>query len=262
MTSIWNNGNGGAEEEGMTEQVRTALGGNENGGRPVEAYRTSKPPLNPEERAVYQVFDKLRSKSYTLIEKRKMAEEILRGDCGTKHALHARLLMGPKDLQEVIDYPMDIVLPILELVGDRELVVREKIAQVLAVRGDERAIDAMCEKLDADGYAERYNFGLALGKMARRIEDIEVLQKLLVKIEKRREKTEEFTSAWRYVRMRLKELGAVVPKPEIKRIAAPKRRSEDVTAPLDLTRVKIKPKGGSGAPGRRGDMTIPFVVKK
>jgi len=242
MTSIWNNGNGGAEEEGMTEQVRTALGGNENGGRPVEAYRTSKPPLNPEERAVYQVFDKLRSKSYTLIEKRKMAEEILRGDCGTKHALHARLLMGPKDLQEVIDYPMDIVLPILELVGDRELVVREKIAQVLAVRGDERAIDAMCAKLDADNYSERYNFGLALGKMALRIEDVEALKKIHSEIEKKMMEKNEFSSAWRYVRKRLSKLGVVVPKPEIKRVA--------------------KPKGGSGAPGRRGDATIPLVLER
>jgi hypothetical protein len=48
----------------------------------------------------------------------------------------------------------------------------------------------------------------------------------------------------------------------MKRIAAPKKRSENVTAPLELTRVKIKPEGGSGAPGRRGDMTIPFGQKK
>ena len=259
MSSIWNNDNGGADEEGMTGQIRTALG---NGDRPVEAYRTSKPPLNPEERAVYKIFDKLRSKNYNLIEKRKMAEEVLRGDCGTKHALHARLLMGPKDLQEIIDYPMDIVLPILELVGDRDLRVREKIAQVLAVRGDERAIDAMCEKLDADNYSERYNFGLALGKMTKRINDVEALQKLYSEIVKKREKTEEFTSAWRYVRMRLSELGAVVPKPEIKRIAAQKGRSGTVAAPLELTRIKVEPKGGSGAPGRSGEMTIPFVIKK
>jgi hypothetical protein len=265
MSSIWNNSNGGADEEGMTEQIRTALGNNgaENRAvRPVEAYRTSKPPLNDAERKVYAIFDKLRSKTYNLIQKREIAEAVLRGDYGTKHALNARLLLGPKDLQEIIDYPMDIVLPILELIDDRDQRVREKIAAVLAVRGDEGAIDAMCTKLDSDNYSERHEFGMALGKMTKNISNVEALQTIHSEVKKRMEAKNEFSSAWRYVRRRLRELGAVIPKPEMKRVVAPKMRSENVTAPLELTKIMIKPEGKSGDPGRSGDMTIPFVRKR
>ncbi|MCP4648293.1 MAG: hypothetical protein GY852_11290 [bacterium] len=237
MNSIWGK-DGNGKNEDFTGQVRTALGNGNDG--PVEAYRTSKPPLNEGERAVYQIFDKLRSKSYNLIEKRRMAEAVLRGEYGIRHEVHAKLLLGPTDLQEIIESPVDIVLPILELMNDRELRMREKIAAVLAVRGDERAIDAMCAKLDAKNYSERYNFGMALGKIAGRSSDVDALQKLYSEIEKRRENTEEFSSAWGYVRVRLRELGAVVPKPEIKRMP--------------------KPRGGS-VPGN-ADGVIPLVLKK
>lgn len=236
----------------------------ENGARgPVEAYRTSKLPLNEGERAVYKIFDKLRSKTYNMIEKRRIAEAVLRGEYGIKHELHAKLLLGPKDLQKIIESPMDIVPPLLEVINDRDQIVREKIAAVLEKRGDERAIDAMCAKLDSDNYSERYVYGVALGKMARsNLSDVEILQKLMSRIEEKLGKNGEFSTAWRYIRGRLRNLGAVVPKPDVKRMVAPKSRSGNVTVPLELTRMKVKPEGGSGAPGRRGEMTIPFVIKK
>ncbi len=263
MSTIWDNGDGGIEEEGMTVQIRAALGEKRSGtNTPVEAYGPSNPPLNAEKRKVHQIFDKLRGKSHNLIEKRKIAEKVLRGEYGIKHELHAKLLLGPRELQEVIGHPADIVLPLLELMNDRTQYVREKIAAVLEKRGDERAIDAMCTKLDADDYSERHIYGVALGKMAKNLSDIESLQKLMAEIDMRREKTEEFTTAWRYVRGRLRELGAVISKPDMKRMVAPKRRSENVTAPLDIKREMIKPEGGSGAPGRKEDMTIPFMFKK
>jgi hypothetical protein len=238
MSSIWDN----EEEGGLTEQIRTVIGN--NGAPPkkgdVGKYRASGPPLNDAERAVYAIFSKLRGKEHNLIEKRKIAEDLLLGQYGIKHELHAKLFIGPRGLEQILDDPRDIVPPLLEIIDDKDQNVREKIAKILAVRGDERTLFSVYAGMDSDAYSERHEFGLALGKMATNINDVGILGEMLREISERRKKRGEFSSAFRLVKKRLMDLGAVVEKPEKKLILIKSRAEKQgrggVTLPMRIGR--------------------------
>lgn len=241
MNSIWDNGSGRKIED-FSGQVSNALGngGEDNGNTGIYAYRPSRPPHTEDEREVHRIFDKLRGKSCNLIQKRAIAEAVLMGQYGIKHELHAKLLLGPKDLQEVLEDPRDVVPPLLEVISDKDQIVREKIAGILAVRGDARVLFSVYAGMDSDSYAERYEFGLALGKIATNIIDVDALKEMLSEIEKRRVNRGEFSSALRLVKKRLMDLGAVASKPERKKVPF----------------IEIKPSGP-----KQGEMTIPMGIR-
>ncbi|MBD3398497.1 hypothetical protein GF412_04700 [Candidatus Micrarchaeota archaeon] len=242
MSSIWNNG--GEKDGSLTGQIRAVLGSGESEGcREMAACRASRPPMTEKEREIYDIFYGLRDKSCNLIQKRKMAEEVLRGEYGIKHELYAKLLLGPSDFRELLEDPRDIVVPLTELPYDRDQRVREKIAKAFAERGDERALAAVYAGMGAKNYSERYEYGRALAKIAGKIEGAEPLREALGKIKELRENSGEFTQAMRCVKKRLAELGEVLPKTEKKRV------------PL----VKVE---SAGAGAGRKDMTIPMGLKK
>ena len=197
MKSIWEN-KGEEEPKNITNQIKTLVEDNVENGR----FRASRPPQDIQ---LSRIFNFLGGKR-NLIEKRAAAADVLLGKHGLKNRIHAKLLLGPKEFQEVIQDPRDIVPELIELLGEKNVDIRINAARVLGERGDERALVQMCGGLGEPEYWARYEFGQALGEMCRNIKDTEVLEMLRDVIKQHVEEKGEFSGTLRKVSRRLWEL--------------------------------------------------------
>ena len=167
MKSIWGEEESGKNED-LTGQIVKQVGGK----------RTSRPP---EEVYLSRILTFLQGKS-NLIEKRKEAKLLLLGEFGLKNRIHAKLLLGPRELEEVIRDPDDLVPALIDLLEERNPNVRTKAAKALGVRGDSRAIARLLKGLSEEKYWIRYEFATALGKMLKNIDDTHKLQEIKKKL--------------------------------------------------------------------------------
>ncbi len=188
MNSIW--GNGGEDNpEDLTDKVRIVAEG--GSARLSEPPRSSRPPINasPEERELYRIFSYLRGRE-DYAKKSEFAAKVLNGEYGIKNEILAKLMMGPGQFREVLEDRRDIIPPILELIYHREVDVRVKVAKVLAERGDGRVLFDMYGGLEEKEYWARYEFSVALWKIARRLTDVEAVAEIREFMEDRAKRPE------------------------------------------------------------------------
>jgi hypothetical protein len=213
-----------------------------------EEFRPSKPPKSPEERELYAIFRKLKGKDHNLIEKRRIANEVLNGKYGTKKKIHAKFLLGPQDFESVaVDPREDVVPALIELAENNDVDVRAKAARALGERGDERALLVMYKGLGEEKYWARYEFATALGRMFRNIDKLEALHEAENVLGERAKEKGEGSNALRLVRKRIMEL-------------SPVRRELEKQEPAF---VKVEETlGRRGVPGRGGERTQPMQVQR
>jgi len=192
MKSIWGEEKPGKRED-FTGQITAQAGGK----------RTSRPPG---EIYVSRTLTSLQGKS-NLIEKRKEAERLLLGEFGLKNRIHAKLLLGPREFEEVIRDPEDLVPALITLLGERNPDVRTKAARALGARGDARAISGLASGLEEEKYWIRYEFANALGKLATRLEDADEVAEAEKVLRKHVKEKHEFSSSLRRAVSRLRALG-------------------------------------------------------
>ena len=168
MGSIW--GNVENDSDDFTGQVRNFV--EEGGGKGSAAPRPSRPPANAEERRLHVVFTYLRGAD-NYFKKAEFAADVLNGEFGVKNELLARLMMGPREFEDVLKDPRDIIPPLIELLNNKEVDIRVKVAQVFAERGDERVLFGMYTGLNEEAYWARYSFSMALAKIAGRLDNLE-----------------------------------------------------------------------------------------
>ena len=204
MKSIWGEEKGEGLEN-VAGSVQTLAEGGK--ARLSEPPRSSRPPLNasPEERRLYSVFAFLRGKE-NLVKKAEYAEDVLNGEYGIKNELLAKLMMGPRQLKEILDDPRDVVPPLLELMENRDVGIRVKLAQVLGEKGDERALLRMYAGLAEEEYWVRHEFSTALGKMASRMVDGGTVSEIFAVMKDCAERKEGISSGLLRVERHLKNI--------------------------------------------------------
>ena len=221
MKSIWGEEESGKKED-FTGQITAQVGGK----------RTSRPP---EEIYVSRTLTALQGKS-NLIEKRRDAKRLLLGEFGLKNRIHAKLLLGPREFEEVIRDPEDLVPALITLLKERNPNVRTKAAKALGVRGDERAISGLASGLGEEKYWVRYEFANALGKLAAHLEDVEEVAEAEKVLRKHVKERGEFSSSLRRAVSRLRALGVqqeTGDKPSF-RVAPRAVPKGEVTLPMKL----------------------------
>ena len=192
MKSIWGEEESGKKED-FTGQITAQVGGK----------RTSRPP---EEIYVSRTLTALQGKS-NLIEKRRDAKRLLLGEFGLKNRIHAKLLLGPRELEEVIRDPDDLVPALIDLLEERNPNVRTKAAKALGVRGDSRAVARLLRGLSEEKYWIRYEFAGALGKLTSRLEDAGEVAQVEGALRRHLRERGEFSSSLRRAVSRLRTLG-------------------------------------------------------
>ena|GEM_PF-2096287 len=199
MKSIWGDRNK-EKSESITGQVKTLVKDNIANGR----FRASRPPQDIQ---LSRIFNFLGGKN-SLIEKRKKAADVLLGAHGLKNRIHAKLLLGPKDFEEVLKDPEDIIPVLIELLGEKNEGVRAKAAQALGERGDERALDAMYSGLNEEKYWVRYEFADALEKISVNLCEERDVRKICSELEKHVKEKGEFKGHLRKMRRTLESFAS------------------------------------------------------
>ena len=199
MKSIWGE-DGDRTAEGVTDQIRTLV---ENGIK-TGSFRASLPP---QDIPLARIFSFLRGNS-NLIEKRAMAADVLLGECGLKNRVHAKLLLGPKDFEEVVNDPEDVVPELIELLGGKNVGVKINAVQALGERGDERALAALYLGLGEEKYWVRYEFADALRKISANLDDEQDVRKLCKVLAKHVRKNDEFSGHLRLARKSLESFAS------------------------------------------------------
>jgi hypothetical protein len=203
-------------------------------------------------------------------EKKIYAENVLNGEHGIKNEILAKLMLGPLELREVIADGRDIVPPMLELISNKSVGIRMKIAQVLGERGDERALPALYNGLWEEKYAARHAFGDALAKVCGRIYDPEKIGKAKGVIERRmgelqREGKYELGLQHERISRRLGEARMlskpVEEKPLPLQLKIDANNKPDITRPMPIRRddgvpLALQPKGKAPRP----DTTTPITM--
>ncbi len=205
MNSGWNRDEDGGSG-GITEELRILAERNAERDS-SEAGRASAPPAasTPEERRLNLVFNRLRG-SDNYVKKAAFASDVLNGEYGIKNEILAKLMMGPGQFREVVEDRRDIIPPILELMFHKEVDVRVRVAKVLAERGDGRVLFDMYGGLEEKEYWARYEFSVALAKIAGRLTDEDAVMEIREFMEDRAKRLGGIAPALLLVKMHLNRL--------------------------------------------------------
>ena len=194
MKSIWGDGRKG-DANGFSERMQALV----DNGMKDGSFRAS---LLPQDIPLARIFSFLRGKN-NLIKKREIAKDVLLGECGLKNKIHAKLLLGPKEFEEVVNGSEDIVPHLIELLGEKTLNVKANAVRALGERGDARALPAMCLGLKEEKYWVRYEFADALRKISTNLGDEQDVRELCKVLAKHVRKNDEFSGHLRLARKAL-----------------------------------------------------------